>query len=182
MVKRWKLLFAALFGAWAMASTGALAQTPGAGAYAHPTRAQAVRADDALAIVDVIARMNGAIDTNDYPLYASHYTTDGVIDSGFGPPVSGHAAIIASLEASAPFITNKRHAAANIVLSRQGRDIVATYYLTVFERASSVSVAGTALIVDEFRNVDGVWRVVRHTTRMDPATIAAMMASQPAAN
>jgi ketosteroid isomerase-like protein len=177
-----KLVFVALFGAMAITSPCAMAQTQAAGAYAQPTRAQAVRADDAMAIVDVIARMNGAIDTNNYPLYASYYTPDGVIDSGFGPPVSGHAAIIASLEASAPFITNKRHAAANIVLNRQGRDIVATYYLTVFERASSVSVAGTALIVDEFRKIDGVWRVVRHTTRMDPATIAALMASQPAAN
>ncbi len=176
------IMFAALIGAMTMTAPSAMAQTPTAGAYAPTSRTQAVRAEDAVAIADVIARMNGAIDTNDYPLYASYYLPDGVIDSGFGPPVSGHAAIIASLEASAPFITNKRHAAANIVLNRQGRDIVATYYLTVFDRASSVSVAGTALIVDEFRKVDGVWRVVRHTTRMDPATIAAMMASQPAAN
>jgi ketosteroid isomerase-like protein len=136
-----------------------------------------VSSDDAWAILDIIARMNGAIDTEDYALYASYYTDDGVIDSGFGPPVRGHEAIRQSLEASAPFITNKRHAAANVVLNRDGERLVATYYLTVFERRSALAVAGTALIVDAFEREGGVWKVASHTTRMDPATLAAMQGS-----
>ncbi|MDX2233497.1 MAG: nuclear transport factor 2 family protein [Hyphomonadaceae bacterium] len=161
-----------------VAQTSALSAAPGASDYAPRQQDERIRPDDAHAIMDMIARMNGAIDTNDYPLYASFYSEDGVIDSGFGPPVSGRPAIIASLEASAPFITNKRHAAANIVLDRRGDAIVATYYLTVFERQTALAIAGTALIVDEFRRVGRDWRVARHTTRMDPATIAAMTALQ----
>ncbi len=167
-----------IFLALALAPMLAHAQAPTP--YAPPQAGASVRASDALQIMDIIARMNGAIDTNDYALYGSYYVADGVIDSGFGPPVTGHAAIIASLEASAPFITNKRHAAANIVLNRRGEDVVATYYLIVFERQAGLTLAGTALIVDEFRRVGREWKVVRHTTRMDLATIAAMTAGQAA--
>ena len=137
----------------------------------------AIAAADQLAILDVIARMNHAIDVNDYPLYASFYTADGTIDSGFGPPSVGATAIVASLQQSAPFITNKRHVVGNPVISGSGDRAKVTYYLTVFERQSGLTLAGTAVITDTLRRVDGRWRVSSHTTRMDPATLAAMQAA-----
>lgn len=144
---------------------------------AYIQEANSLTAADQIAILDVIARMNHAIDVNDYPLYASFYTDDGVIDSGFGPPSVGRAAIIASLDQSAPFITNKRHVVGNPVINGEGDTAKVTYYLTVFERQTGLTLAGTAVITDTLRRADGRWRVASHTTRMDPATLTAMKAA-----
>ena len=46
---------------------------------------------------DIIARMNQAIDANDYKAYAGFNAEDGYIDSGFGPLSRGSEAIVASL-------------------------------------------------------------------------------------
>lgn len=141
---------------------------------AYVTAASTLSVEDEVRISSIIARMNHAVDLADYPLYASFYAADGVIDSGFGPPVAGREAIVASLVQSAPFITGKRHAASNIVISGEGDQAVAVYYLIVFERLKGLTLAGTAVITDTFaRSPDG-WQVVRHQTRIDPATIAAM--------
>lgn len=129
---------------------------------------------DQLAILDLISRMNQSIDANDYEAYALFYAEDGVIDSGFGPPTTGRAAIVASLNQSAPFITNKRHLASNVVINGAGETATAIYYLTVLERQTSLTIAGTAMITDEFQRGAAGWEVVRHTTRMDPATVQAM--------
>jgi hypothetical protein len=128
-------------------------------------------------ITDIIARMNQSIDANDYETYAAFYSDDGEIDSGFGPATRGRAAIIASLQQSAPFITNKRHVASNIVVNGTAERVTATYYLTVFERVSGLTIAGTAVITDTFVWQSGRWFVTRHETRMDPATLNAMTAA-----
>lgn len=48
-------------------------------------------------------------------------------------------------------------------------------YLTVFERESALRLDGTAVVTDELaRGPDGRWVVVRHTTTLDPATLAAL--------
>jgi ketosteroid isomerase-like protein len=132
---------------------------------------------DSAQIVDIIGRMNQAIDASDYPTYSMFYAENGTIDSGFGPLVEGRSAIVATLNQSAPFITNKRHVATNIVLQGDGQTATAVYYLTVFERTASLSLAGTALITDVFRKTGDLWAVTSHTTRMDPATVQAMMAA-----
>lgn len=155
-----------------LAPRGAQAQDASAGAYV--TAENELSLEDQVAIEGLIVRMNHAVDLDDYALYASFYASDGVIDSGFGEPVAGRDAIVASLEQSAPFITNKRHAAVNIVLHGSGDAATATYYLLVFERAAGLELAGTAVITDTFaRGAEG-WHVTRHQTRMDPATLAAM--------
>ncbi len=144
---------------------------------AYHTQSTAMPVADQIAILDLIARMNQSIDANDYAAYALFYTEDGVIDSGFGPATKGRAAIVESLNQSAPFITNKRHVAANVVINGSGQAATAVYYLTVFERQTGLTIAGTALITDELRRGKDGWHVVRHTTRMDPATVQAMRAA-----
>jgi hypothetical protein len=51
------------------------------------------------------------------------------------------------------------------------------YYLTVFERQAGLTLAGTAFVTDEFRRGPNGWQVVRHTTRVDPATVKATQAA-----
>jgi ketosteroid isomerase-like protein len=144
---------------------------------AYISEANSLNVTDQLAILDVVARMNHAIDVADYRLYASFYTDDGVIDSGFGPPSVGGAAIVATLNQSAPFITNKRHVVGNPVISGEGDTAKVTYYLMVFERQTGLTLAGTAVITDTLRREDARWKVASHTTRMDPATLSAMQAA-----
>lgn len=143
--------------------------------YAIPSASPAVA--DQFAIIDLISRMNHCVDANDYEAYALFYAEDGVIDSGFGPPTVGRDAIVASLNQSAPFITNKRHVASNVVINGMGQSATAVYYLTVLERQTGLTIAGTALITDDFHRGSNGWLVVRHTTRMDPATVQAMSAA-----
>ena len=160
------------------AAPAALAQTPPTDAQRAylPANATVPPATQTV-IIDLISRMNQAIDANDYETYATFYAEDGVIDSGFGAATQGRAAIIASLQQSAPFITHTRHAASNIVLNGTADRVTAVYYLTVFERASGLTLAGTALITDTFVKQSGRWQVTRHVTRMDPATLQAMQAA-----
>ncbi|MEM7060981.1 MAG: nuclear transport factor 2 family protein [Pseudomonadota bacterium] len=132
---------------------------------------------DELAIRQVVARTGHAVDTADYDLYLSFFADDPVMDSGFGPPVKGFKALRASLEASRPFITGKRHVAANVVINGSGDLARATYYLIVFERQEGIAFVGSAVIADDFERRDGAWKITRHVTRMDPATIAAMQAA-----
>ena len=172
-------LTAALLGLAICFVSPAMAQTSGrteAVAHYTPRSNQASPAIHA-AISDVIARMNHAIDANDYETYAAFYAEDGYIDSGFGSLSRGRSAIVASLNQSAPFITNKRHVASTIVVNRDGDRYTAVYYLTVFERSSGLTLAGTALITDTFVRRGGRWEVVSHQTRMDPATLNAMNAA-----
>jgi ketosteroid isomerase-like protein len=152
----------------------ALAQDEAGDAHAYVTAESALSAEDEAAIAGLVARMNHAIDVEDYALYASFYTEDGLIDSGFGEPAQGQAAVEAAVAASAPFITNKRHVAGNLVIHGAGDAAEVVYYLTVFERAAGLELAGTAVITDTMRRTADGWRVTRHQTRMDPATLAAM--------
>lgn len=122
-----------------------------------------------LAIRQVIARLNHALDAADYELYGSFFSEDGVFESGFGDAV-GPEQVAAALEQVRPFIINKRHVAGNFVISGEGDDAVVTTYLIVFERETGLEYVGSAINVDTMRRIDGEWMVVRHASTLDPAT------------
>ncbi len=127
-------------------------------------------ADD-LAARQVIARLNHALDAADYPLYASFFAKDGVFESDFGDAV-GPQQVAAALEQVRPFITNRRHVAANHVINRSGAQLVVTTYLIVYERAAALEYVGSAVNTDTLEQRDGTWKVVRHASELDPATKA----------
>ncbi len=126
-------------------------------------------AEDTLAVQGVVARLNHALDAADYTLYGSFFAADGVFESGFGNAV-GPEAVAAAMTQVAPFITNKRHVAANYVVSGSGDDAVVTTYLVVFERETGLEYVGSAVNIDTMRRIDGAWKVVRHASTLDPAT------------
>ncbi len=130
-----------------------------------------VAVEDDLAARQVIARLNHALDAGDYALYASFFAADAEFISDFGS-ATGPERIAASLEASRPFITNRRHVAANAVINRDGARLVVTTYLVVFERAASLDFVGSSVNVDTLEERDGSWKVVRHDSTLDPATMA----------
>lgn len=146
----------------------ALAQDP-----AQLTGTNLLAPEDDMAVRQVIARANQALDTADYELYASFFTEDAVFTSGFGSS-EGRDEIVAAMEASRPFITNKRHVSGNYVINGEGDEAVASTYLIVFERETELAYVGSALNVDTLvRTTDG-WKIARHESELDPATQRAM--------
>lgn len=124
-----------------------------------------------LEIADILARMNFAIDREDYDEYLTFFAKDFVFDSGFGEPMTDEASVRAFLEENqaSGFIVGKRHVMSNLMMVQSGNRVFAQYYLSVFEREQTPAVVATAFIVDEFEQQDGEWRVVRHVTTVDPA-------------
>lgn len=128
-----------------------------------------VKAEDDLAARQVIARLNHALDAADYKAYGNLFAPDGVFVSGFGDAV-GPEQVTAAMTKVAPFITNKRHVAGNLVINGNGDQIVVTSYLIVFERQTELKYVGSAMNIDTLRKVDGRWLVARHESTLDPAT------------
>ncbi|WP_298302005.1 nuclear transport factor 2 family protein [uncultured Erythrobacter sp.] len=110
---------------------------------------------DEQAIRQVIARLNHALDAEDYSLYGSFFADDGVFVSGFGDAV-GPGNVAKALEQVRPFISNRRHSASNLVISGDSEQAIVTSYLIVFERVSSLEYVGSAVNVDTLEKRDGV--------------------------
>lgn len=157
--------------------SSAHAQTPPQNTYITATNRLAVA--DELDIRQVIARLNHALDAADYQLYASFFTPSAVFASDFGD-ATGPQQIAQALEASRPLITNKRHVAANLVISGSGNQAIVTSYLIVFERAESLTYVGSAINVDTLEKQGGQWLVTRHESTLDPATLDAIQAAMQA--
>ncbi|WP_299029724.1 nuclear transport factor 2 family protein [uncultured Sulfitobacter sp.] len=133
-------------------------------------------AEDDLAVRQVIARLNQALDSGDYAVYGSFFADDAVFTSGFGD-ATGPAGVAAALEQVRPFITNKRHVSANLVINGAGDRAVVTSYLIVFERVADLSYVGSAINIDTLEKRGGRWLVTRHDSELDPATADAMQAA-----
>ena len=160
----------------AVAPIHALAQTVDTG---YLTAESSLSVEDELALRGVIARLNHALDAEDYALYGSFFADDGVFVSGFGD-AEGPDGVAAAMAKSRPFIANKRHLATNLVVSGTPERAVVTSYLAVFERTESLDYVGSALNVDTLEPRDGTWKVVRHDSTLDPATLEAMEAAMGA--
>jgi uncharacterized protein (TIGR02246 family) len=128
-----------------------------------------IKAEDDLAAQQIIARLNHSLDAADYKAYGELFAPDGVFVSGFGNAV-GPQQVAAALEKVAPFITNKRHVAANLVISGDAQQMIVTSYLIVFERKTELKYVGSALTVDTLKKFNGRWLVTRHESTLDPAT------------
>lgn len=135
---------------------------------------------DDIAIRQIVTRLNHAVDAGDYRVYATFFSHDAIFDTAFGQAV-GPEAITAALEKSRPYISGKRHVAANILISGEGTTATATSYLIVYEATTGLQLVGTAVNVDTLEKRDGDWVVVRHKMELDPATLAAMQAAAASA-
>jgi uncharacterized protein (TIGR02246 family) len=137
----------------------------------HYAADYSLTAENDLAARQVIARLNHALDAADYKSYAQMFAADGVFVSGFGNAV-GPEQVEAAMQQVAPFITNKRHVAGNLVISGNDEEIVVTSYLIVFEREVELKYVGSAVNEDTLKKVDGRWLVARHDSTLDTATTA----------
>ena len=143
---------------------------------AEPMNDPAIRAQ----IADILARMNQNLDAEDYEAYISVWTEDAIYDPHLSPATTGVDAIKEFLRRNneAGFITGKRHSISNLTLDRLGNNVLASFYLSVFERVEAPRLIATAFITDEFALIDGAWKIVRHVTRIDPGMTKAMKPNQ----
>lgn len=141
-------------------------------ARAEPVTDPAIR----VAIEQLLAQMNQNLDAEDYNAYVSDWAADAVFESGISAPTTGVDAVMAYLRQNqeAGFITGKRHFTSNLTLEHVGDNVLASYYLAVFEREVAPALIATAFITDEFAMIDGAWRIVHHVTAIDPAMMNAM--------
>lgn len=133
---------------------------------------------DQLALHDILARIDHAVDEGDWDTYVRHFSERGTLDSGFAGAVEGRAAIRAWLVANEANTSGKRHVATNVILDAEGERVVARSYLTVVEREDIPRVVATAKIRDVFVREAGEWKIALHEVRVDPGMIKAWQAAQ----
>ena len=122
----------------------------------------ALTTEDRLAILDLAARYNFAIDRGDAEAWASTFTPEGVFDSGRGP-VTGRADLEGfAREFSQGRMRGTEHWNANHVIDGDGDGDHATHrcYLNLIRGESGESVA-RAKYRDDLTKVDGAWKFAR---------------------
>lgn len=138
----------------------------------------ALSIEDRLIAHELLARLDHAVDAQDWDAYLAHFTPDARMDPGFASPVEGLAAIRGFLVATEGGTRGKRHIASNVVLDDRGDHIVATSYLLVVEREDIPKVVATARIIDTLVKHDGRLRVRSHQVAVDPGMFKAMQLAQ----
>jgi ketosteroid isomerase-like protein len=133
--------------------------------------------EDRLLAHELLARLDHAVDAQDWDAYLAHFLPDARMDPGFAPPVDGLTAIRAFLVATEGGTRGKRHIASNVVLDERGDSIVATSYLLVVEREDVPKVVATARIIDTLVRRDGAFKVRAHEVAVDPGMFKAMKAA-----
>jgi ketosteroid isomerase-like protein len=133
----------------------------------------ALSLEDRLAAHELLARLDHAVDAQDWDGYLAHFTPEARLEPGFAPPVEGHAAIRGFLVATEGGTRGKRHIASNVVLDDRGDHVLATSYLLVVEREDLPKVVATARIVDTLVKRDGTLKVSRHLVEVDPGMFKA---------
>ncbi|MCU0655221.1 MAG: nuclear transport factor 2 family protein [Polyangiaceae bacterium] len=139
-----------------------------------------ISAEERLDIHELLARLDHAVDAQDWSAYLAHFERDARMDPGFAPPVEGVEAIRAFLMASEGGTRGKRHLASNVFLEERGEEVVAHSYLTVVEREDIPRVVATARITDTLVRRGGAFRVRVHQVQVDPGMFKAFAASQAA--
>jgi ketosteroid isomerase-like protein len=115
--------------------------------------------DDRVAIEQLYAEYNFAIDDERPDDFAACFTADGVLDVGYGDPVQGTEALAAFAAATNQMMPGMRHSVTNLILT--GHDDGATgkaYLYTYRATADGHQVILTGRYADSLRRVDGLWK------------------------
>lgn len=134
--------------------------------------------EERLAAHELLARLDHAVDAQDWDRYLSHFALDARMEPGFAPPVEGLAAIREFLVATEGGTRGKRHIASNVILDEVGAHVVATSYLLVIEREDVPKVVATACITDTLVRRDGSFKVLTHQVQVDPGMLKAFKTAQ----
>ncbi len=126
-------------------------------------------AEDQLAIRDLAARYNHAIDGGDGATYADTFVDDGVLDAG-ELCVEGRTALEQFGSSFAGTVRAPRHIATSLIIDGDDDHAELRAYVQMFAMVGEpprheVTASGTYL--DALVKVDGAWRFVRRTFTID---------------
>ena len=120
--------------------------------------------DDRLAIQELYAKYNFAIDDGKPEEFADCFTADGVLDVGYGDPTTGTEALTAFCAATNQMMPGMRHQVTNLVLHGHGDDATGRAYLYTYRAtAEGHQVILTGRYEDTLRRDEGIWRFAART-------------------
>jgi len=126
--------------------------------------------EDQLAIQQLYAKYNHAIDSGDGPGWAANFTPDGVFVSGSGTFTGTEQ--IATFGASLASRLKIRHWTNNLVLDGDGSTATGSCYLVLYRLTPGeqppAGILTTAIYSDELaKGPDGAWRFTKRTATTD---------------
>lgn len=113
--------------------------------------------DDIVAINQLYARYNHAIDTGDGAGFAACFSADGQLDTGGGAEV-GHEAIAAFAAGTHEMLPGLRHQANNIVVDGDGDTATGSAFLVAFTVDGGYKPMITGRYTDELVRTGDGWR------------------------
>ncbi len=113
--------------------------------------------DDTLAILQLYARYNTAIDTGDGKTFGDCFVPEGVFDPGNGP-IEGHEAIGEFGVQTHKAMPLMRHNATNILIDGDGSAATGSAFLICYLAGTEFKVIVTGRYVDTLTKTEGGWR------------------------
>jgi uncharacterized protein (TIGR02246 family) len=129
----------------------------------------ALTTDDVVAIQQLYARYNHAVDAGDGKAFAAAFVDEGLLNSGLDP-VQGRPALAAFATQVPTMVPGIRHVATNIAVDGSGDDAAVSAYLHVYAKpdpAGPVVLASTGVYRDQVRRENGEWLFVERVFTAD---------------
>lgn len=128
--------------------------------------------EDYLAIQQLAARYNHAIDSGDGPAYADTFVEDGVLDAG-ELVVEGRQALSAFATTFARSVRAPRHVATSLLIDGDGQHAELRAYVQLYSLSGEPphqEVRASGTYADRLVKQNGHWRFARRTYVDDAAT------------
>jgi uncharacterized protein (TIGR02246 family) len=125
----------------------------------------ALTTDDVVAIEQLVAKYNHAIDSGDGSTFASTFTEDGVLEA-VGASTAGREALEKFANGFGGTPMTPRHVATNILVDGEGDKATLRAYIQMYAKVgdpptSQLTISGR--YEDELRRVDGRWLFTRRS-------------------
>ena len=122
--------------------------------------------EDTLAILQLYARYNTAIDTGDGKAFGDCFVADGIFEPGHGR-VEGQEAIGEFAVQTHESMPLMRHNATNIVVEGEGSSASGSAFLIGYLAGAEYKVIVTGRYSDSLTKTDGGWRFTERLFSMD---------------
>ena len=123
--------------------------------------------DDTIAIQQLYARYNTAIDTGDGEAFADCFVADGVFNPGHGEPLQGHETIAAFAVDTHKNLPLMRHNATNLVIEGDGDAASGSAFLIGYLAGAEYKVIVTGRYRDQLTKTGAGWRFADRQFTMD---------------
>jgi uncharacterized protein (TIGR02246 family) len=131
--------------------------------------AASLSTEDILAIQQLVASYNHAVDAGQGAKFAATFTSDGVLEVG-GSEIKGHDALAEFATGVPAGLPGPRHVASNLLIEGSGDEASLSAYLHLYITAGdppAPSLATSGKYDDQLRRIDGKWRFARRVFTAD---------------